>query len=421
MERKNLLKAFGIIVPLTIGYTFLVLVYIQKWWMFNVGGDGLGTIVIAFFPLAYLFMRLFKEKIKSYHIFLLIFCGIILGITLSSIFMSFTTKSIHARSIEFFIAGAICDLLVLLLPSLFAWGFCAIKNKYIKVGFALMGLCYIHFFVSGQTVFFEWVMYIVILIYGIRICKKYGFEKKMIFYPLLTLIFFYIFVFILEMFMYILDGGKWFDAVDTSLLFTFITFLSLWFAYCCGFWFVKTKKIFIKILLPVTVVLLALFLYRFLDIELSQKFSRNSWTGEISKPAKLSEIEFFTDSTLNKITVQDLQKELYVLDFFSNSCGVCFEQMPKFQQLAEKYKEKTEIGFYAVNVFADTTEIAQMQRFLEKKNISLPLLFINKKDEKYIQAFGYNRFPQYNIIKNDTIIFDGYFEILDFFEHKYLK
>jgi len=51
----------------------------------------------------------------------------------------------------------------------------------------------------------------------------------------------------------------------------------------------------------------------------------------------------------------------------------------------------------------------------------VPLLFICEKDEKYIQHFGYKLFPQYNIIKNDTIIFDGYFEILYFFERKYLK
>jgi hypothetical protein len=30
-------------------------------------------------------------------------------------------------------------------------------------------------------------------------------------------------------------------------------------------------------------------------------------------------------------------------------------------------------------------------------------------------------FPQYNIVQNDTIIFNGFFDILDIFERKYLK
>ena len=311
----------------------------------------------------------------------------------------------------------------MLITVLFGWGASVAKNRFIRVSFWFIGIYYMQIFIMNEPdlQIIDWLMYIPAFILGIWACKKYGYEKKLLLLPLLLFVLNFIFEFSV---IFLLDGFSAFDDAFAKYAITFqiLTFLSLCFAYCCGFWFVKTEKLFVKILLPVIVVLLALFMLKSqIRTLIHQKFENNTWTGETLKPAKLSELEFFTDSTLNKVTIQDLQKDIYVLDFYSKNCGVCFMQMPKFQQLAEKYKENTEIGFYAVNVLADTTDIAQSQRFLERKNISIPLLFISAKDEKYLQNFAYDSFPQYNIVKNDTIIFDGYLEILDFFERKYLK
>ena len=412
MNRKNLLKAFCIITPITFTVTFLLLRFGK--WIDYLGLNSLMCEVIITFSLAYVLINYFKRQIKLPLIFLLIFCGILL----SNIYLYFTTNWQGHIDIILY------SLFIYTIPLLFAWGFCAVKNKYLKVGLGLAGLCYIHLFISNQYAFelIEWVMYIIVFVYGIRICKKYESENnKMIYYSLLALAIFEIFAWIATILENILGGLHWYDLSVYAFVSNLLEILSLWFAYCLGFWFVKSKKLFIKILLPVVVILLALFLLKFVRYEIAQKFEKETWTGEIFKPAKLSEIEFFTDSTLNKVTIKDLQKEIYVLDFYNNNCGVCFREMPKFQTLAEKYKENTDIGFYAVNVFRDTINIAQAQRFLEKQNINLPLLFICEKDEKYVQNFGYKLFPQYNIVKNDTIIFDGYFEILDFFERKYLK
>ncbi|MDR0830542.1 MAG: thioredoxin family protein [Prevotellaceae bacterium] len=322
--------------------------------------------------------------------------------------------------------------LILIVPTIFAWGFSAIKNKYVKTGFALIGLYYIHIFIMNQDAFelIEWIMYIVIFVFGVRTCKKYGYEKKIIFYSLLALVCFEIFVLVWSASETILDNvlsegnHSILEIFNTAIIFQTITFLSLWFAYYCGFWFVKTKKLFVKIILPIVIILLALFLLKFVRIEIEQRFNENkgTWTGEVVKPAKFSNLEFYTDSTLQvKININDLNKKIYVLDFSNPGCGNCFRQMPKFQQLMEKYKDNSEIGFYTIYVYNDTTDIAWFERYTAKHNITIPHLFIDIKDSAYIQAFDYHAFPQYNIIKNDTIIFDGYLEILDFFEHKYLK
>jgi len=409
MELKNLLKYVIIIVPITIIITFFTTKF--NWFGIYFTAALIFKVLISF-GLTCVFMQLFKSKIKSWCIFLLIVLGTAAGYFLA-IDLAYH-KTIHI--ILFF--------LYLLIGTLFGWGASVVQNRFIRVSFWFIGIFYMQIFIMNEPdlEIIDWLMYIPAFILGIWACKRFGYEKKLQLLPLLLWVLNEVFVFsVLLISIISIDEMSFKDISITAIVYQIVTFWALWLVYCCGFWFIKTQKIFIKILLPIFVVLLALILLNQVRTLLLQRFVHNTWTGEISKPAKLSEIEFFTDSTLNKVTIQDLQKEVYVLDFYNNNCGNCFEQMPKFQTLAEKYKENTDIGFYAVNVFRDTINIAQAQRFLEKQNINVPLLFICEKDEKYVQNFGYKLFPQYNIVKNDTIIFDGYFEILDFFERKYLK
>jgi thiol-disulfide isomerase/thioredoxin len=152
------------------------------------------------------------------------------------------------------------------------------------------------------------------------------------------------------------------------------------------------------------------------------KVYNGTWTGEVSKPAKLSELEFYTDSRMDKtIKIADLDKKLYVLDFSNPGCGYCFKQMPDFQKLMNKYKNNSEIGFYTIFVYDEPYDITWFEEYAEKHKLTTPHLFINDNDSLYVKNFGYNAFPQYKIVRNDTIIFDGYLEILDMFEGKYLK
>jgi len=407
MQNKNLLKSFLIIVPITIIITFLANKF--NWFGIYYFTATLVFKVLITFGLTCVFMQLFKNKIKSWYIFMYIVLGTALGFFSS--YFPFTIKLLYILFYFSFLVIAV----------LFGWGASVIKNRFIRVSFWFIGIFYmqVHIMNEYELELIDWFMYIPAFVLGIWTCKKYGYEKKLLLLPLLLFVLNAIFQFSVLILTIPTDD---FGFAKYAITFQMLTFLLLWFAYCCGFWFINTKKISIKIFLPIVVVLLALFLLKSqVRTLLLQRFTNETWTGEVSKPAKLSEIEFFTDSTLNKVTIEDLQKEVYVLDFYNNNCGNCFREMPKFQKLAEKYKEKSNIGFYAVNVFRDTINIAQAQKILEKQNIDIPLLFISEKNEKYIQAFGYNLFPQYNIVKNDTIIFDGYFEILDFFERKYLK
>jgi len=411
MNKKNLLKAFLIIVPITIIITFFANKF--NWFGVYYFTTAFSFTVLIIFGLTCIFMQLFKSKIKPCYIFLFIILGTALGFFSS--YFPFKTKLLY---IFFYFS-------FLLIAILFGWGANVIKNRFIRVSFWFIGIFYMQIYIMNEyeLELIEWLMYIPAFILGIWACKKYGYEKKLLLLPLLLWFLNAVFQFSVIVISIISDKEASVEDIAIGhVLYQIVTSWALWLVYCCGFWFIKTKKLFIKILLPVVVIALALFLFNFVRIELLQKFENKSWTGEISKPAQLSDLEFFTDSTLtNKVTVNDLNKRIYVLDFSNPGCGNCFRQMPKFQKIAEKYKKHTDIGFYTIYVFNDTADIAWFQQYTEKHNITTPHLFINAKDSIYNQTFNYHRFPQYNIVKNDTIIFDGYLKILGFFKQKYLK
>ncbi|MDR1545015.1 MAG: hypothetical protein LBS50_11560 [Prevotellaceae bacterium] len=56
--------------------------------------------------------------------------------------------------------------------------------------------------------------------------------------------------------------------------------------------------------MPVLLFLLSLFLIKIVSVEVWQRTYSGTWIGEISTPAKLSELKFYTDSTMNnKVTI----------------------------------------------------------------------------------------------------------------------
>jgi thiol-disulfide isomerase/thioredoxin len=291
-----------------------------------------------------------------------------------------------------------------------------LKNKNINIR---IGAVFMVFFVmyGALTSTFQYeltqiMLYSIPFLSGIFIGKRYYSQNRnTIFAPLFSLIL------VLMAFILCFWGA---DFAACMAIFRF--FIVSWLIYTLGIWFFNSKQILTRVFVLILAIALCLSFVMFAEKIFSQKFANGTWTGEVSVPAELSELEFFTDSTLQtKINISDLGKKVYVLDFSNPGCGICFRQMPDFQKLMEKYQDNSEIGFYTIYVYNDTSDIAWFERYTEKRNITIPHLFIDRKDSIYVQVFDYRAFPQYNIIKNNTIIFDGYLNVLKFFHKKYLK
>jgi len=269
MTIKTFFKHLLIIVPITIIITFLATKF--NWFSayFTV---ALIFKVLTTFALTCVFMNLFKNKIKSSFIFLFIVLGTVAGYFLA-------LDLVHHRTIHI-----VLFLSYLLIAILFGWGASVAKNRFIRVSFWFIGIFYIQLFIMNESDLksIDWLMYIPAFVLGIWTCKKYDYEKKLLFLPLL--LFFLNFIFELSL-VFLVNGSFSLESFSIcALSFQMLTFLSLWLAYCCGIWFIKCKKMFVKILLPIFVILLALFLLNQVRSVLLQRFENNTWTGEVSKP-----------------------------------------------------------------------------------------------------------------------------------------
>lgn len=124
---------------------------------------------------------------------------------------------------------------------------------------------------------------------------------------------------------------------------------------------------------------------------------------------------FFNKNDTIKI-LNDNKK--YVIDFWNNGCSNCVKEFSKFKKISKKKTDKNTV-FLTVNVFKIEDEINRSYEILNRNNHSdLNTYFINEKDLKDIKIKG---FPKLIIIKNNTVIFDGYLDTLILFSKKYFN
>jgi len=106
----------------------------------------------------------------------------------------------------------------------------------------------------------------------------------------------------------------------------------------------------------------------------------------------------------------DLHRDkIIVLDFWSTSCGICFEEFPEFESVYEKYKANREVEIYAVNYPLKRDKFEQTIKILDSIGYKFPKLYA--KSAKQIEdSLHFNTFPHLIIVKNGKIRYDGMFE-----------
>ena len=76
--------------------------------------------------------------------------------------------------------------------------------------------------------------------------------------------------------------------------------------------------------------------------------------------------------------VPKIVKNVVVLNFFSLSCIPCIREIPTFNALASKYKDKSVKMIY-VNVDSEVDHL-EMSRFIARKNIKVPMMLPNQRE-----------------------------------------
>ena len=66
---------------------------------------------------------------------------------------------------------------------------------------------------------------------------------------------------------------------------------------------------------------------------------------------------------------------IYVLDFWTTSCGICFREFPGFKEFADKYSGREEIRFYAVGIpWREETHEDIFRVFRMRSGIDIPVV-----------------------------------------------
>ena len=131
-------------------------------------------------------------------------------------------------------------------------------------------------------------------------------------------------------------------------------------------------------------ILFSLFMFFGYNDYLSFIVGRNS-----TRVKKQPQIALF-DSNLNEITLNEKDK-IYVLDFWSTSCGVCIKKFPDFEKTVLKYKNNSNLVFYSVNIPVRKENIDDNITLTHNKyNYKFNKLFA--KDFSPCDSLGFNKF-----------------------------
>ena len=111
--------------------------------------------------------------------------------------------------------------------------------------------------------------------------------------------------------------------------------------------------------------------------------------------------------------VNEFVRNIVVLNFFSRSCIPCIREIPVFNQIADKFKDK-KVKFLYVNVDPNMNQ-EQAQDFIQKHDIRVPMMLCNQAEA--IRKYDANVLPRLYLIDDQKKIFHivkGFDEDLDY-------
>jgi len=99
------------------------------------------------------------------------------------------------------------------------------------------------------------------------------------------------------------------------------------------------------------------------------------------------------DLTDEPVQLSDFKGKVVVLDFWGSWCGPCRMELPYFQQMYDKYKDKG-VVFVGINWEQEKTRAAHLEtakNFVQSNNYSFPVVFDH--DRSAVQSYAISAFP----------------------------
>ena len=112
--------------------------------------------------------------------------------------------------------------------------------------------------------------------------------------------------------------------------------------------------------------------------------------------------------------ISQFTSEYVLLDFWSSSCGVCFEKFPKVQKLYDEYKDDERVEIISIFVCTREGENALTgDELLRNRGYTFPVFSISD-DSPIFKKCNFNAFPHVLILDSKrNVIFSGSIEFAE--------
>lgn len=113
----------------------------------------------------------------------------------------------------------------------------------------------------------------------------------------------------------------------------------------------------------------------------------------------------FRDLQGNVIKDNSFKGKIVVLDFWNNSCSICYKEFPEFEKLAKHYSSDTSIAFYSVFIplSGDTSRYIQFDKSLNYNFGQLTADY--SESDSLLNTFKIRFFPSLVILDEDLKLF----------------
>ena len=108
----------------------------------------------------------------------------------------------------------------------------------------------------------------------------------------------------------------------------------------------------------------------------------------------------------NTITNESIRNKITLMDFWTTTCGVCFEKFPQVQAAYEKYAGDRSVMILAVNTPIEEDKPNQAFEVIKKEGYSFPVAVTN--EEELAEKLGVKSYPTTFVVdQNAQVVYKG--------------
>lgn len=100
-----------------------------------------------------------------------------------------------------------------------------------------------------------------------------------------------------------------------------------------------------------------------------------------------------------ELLLTDFQGKVVLIDFWTNTCSICIQEMPEFNRVYEYFKNDKNVEMISINIFAAKADIYKADRLSRKYNYAKYYT-----DTTIYSKLNFNKVPNYLIIGKDKKI-----------------